>query len=185
MSEVKVTTGKPKVGGAVFRAPIGTAIPTDATTALAVAFKNLGYISEDGISNENARGTNEIKAWGGDTVLNPQTSKSDKFSMAFLDTKDVEVMKAVYGDSNVTGDLTSGITVKVNAEELTAAVWVIDMVTTDGDPKRICIPDGTVTEVGEITYKDGDAVTFDVTISCVPDTEGNTHYEYLKKKSGE
>ena len=33
-----VTVGKPKVGGAVFRAPLGTELPTDATTALNEAF---------------------------------------------------------------------------------------------------------------------------------------------------
>ena len=30
----KVTVSKPKVGGAVYRAPLGTTPPTDATTAL-------------------------------------------------------------------------------------------------------------------------------------------------------
>ena len=38
-NKANVTTGKPKVGGAVFRAPVGTTLPTDASTALNSAFK--------------------------------------------------------------------------------------------------------------------------------------------------
>ena len=34
-----VTAGKPKVGGSLFRAPAGTDLPDDATTALDTAFK--------------------------------------------------------------------------------------------------------------------------------------------------
>ena len=41
----KTSVGKPKIGGAVFRAPVGTALPTDATSKLDVAFKELGYCS--------------------------------------------------------------------------------------------------------------------------------------------
>ena len=46
-----VSTGKPKVGGAVFTAATGSTLPTDATTALDEAFKSLGYCSEDGVTN--------------------------------------------------------------------------------------------------------------------------------------
>ena len=49
-----VSAGKPAVGGAVFVAPTGTTLPTDATTALGSAFKALGYCSDDGLTNSNS-----------------------------------------------------------------------------------------------------------------------------------
>ena len=63
MADVKnVTAAKPKVGGAVYSAPLGTTLPTDATTALNVAFKALGYISEDGLKNKNSPSSENVKA---------------------------------------------------------------------------------------------------------------------------
>ena len=46
-SAKNVTTAKPKTGGAIFCAPAGTKLPTDATSALDPAFKCLGYVSEE------------------------------------------------------------------------------------------------------------------------------------------
>ena len=74
-----VTFGKPKVGGAVYVAPAGTVLPTDAITALDNAFQSLGYISDDGMVNTNSPETDDIKAWGGDVVAVLQTEKSDEF----------------------------------------------------------------------------------------------------------
>ena len=42
-----VSTGKPNISGAVYVAPMGTTLPTDATTALDEAFTCLGDVSED------------------------------------------------------------------------------------------------------------------------------------------
>jgi hypothetical protein len=179
-----VTAGKPKVGGAIYRAPIGTTIPTDATTALGTAFVCLGYVSEDGLTNDNSPESEDIKAWGGDTVLTLQTSKEDTFGFTLIEALNVEVLKTIYGDDNVTGTLSTGITVTANTKELDEYVWAIDMVLRDGALKRIVIPDGKVSEVGTITYADGDAVGYETTLGTSPDASGNTHYEYIIKTAG-
>jgi len=176
-----VSAGKPAIGGAVWRAAMGTTAPTDATTALDNAFKALGYCSEDGMTNSNSPETTDIKAWGGDTVLNIQEEKNDTFQFTLIEVLNEDVLKAVYGSSNVTGTLSTGITVTANAKEPEVGVWVVDMVMNSNTVKRVVVPQGKISEIGDITYTDSDAVGYEVTITALPDENGNTHYEYIKK----
>lgn len=181
-SSSNVSAGKPKVTGAIFIAPVGTTLPTDSTTALASAFVELGYASDAGVVNSESRETETIKAWGGDTVLKPFTGKEDTFQFTLIEALNVNALKLVYGDSNVTGDLTNGISIKSAAEDLDYHSFVIEMVL-NGAIKRIVIPSAKVTEVGDITYADGEAIGYDTTLSAVPDAAGGTHYEYIKAVS--
>lgn len=181
-SSSNVSAGKPKVTGAIFIAPVGTTLPTDSTTALAAGFVELGYASDAGVVNSESRETETIKAWGGDTVLKPFTGKEDTFKFTLIEALNVNALKLVYGDSNVTGDLTNGISIKSAAEDLDYHSFVIEMVL-NGAVKRIVIPSAKVTEVGDITYADGEAIGYDTTLSAVPDAAGGTHYEYIKAVS--
>ena len=179
-----VSAGKPKIGGAVYRAVAGTTPPTDATTSLAAAFKGLGYCSEDGLVNSNSPSTTDIRAWGNDIVLNIQEEKPDTFQLTLIEALNVEVLKAVYGSGNITGALATGLTVKANSSEPEEGVWAIDMVLNSNCVKRVVIPKGKISEIGDITYSDSDAIGYQVTITALPDSTGQTHYEYIKQVSG-
>ena len=182
-----VSVGKPNVSGAIYRATrtSNLTVPTNASASLSGDYKCLGYISEDGVTNSLSMDSDKVKAWGGDTVLAFQTDKDDTFEFTLLEILNDDTLKAVFGANNVTVTAASvsapkSIAINVNSDEQDEAVWVIDMVMRGDNPKRIVIPYGKITEMGEITYKDDEAVGYNVTITCTADSSGNTHYEYME-----
>lgn len=178
-----VTTGKPNISGAVYVAPIGTTLPTDATTALGTAFICLGYVSEDGLENNNEMDVSAIKAWGGMIVYRSLNELDDNFALTLIESENVDVLKAVYGDTNVTIDASGNVTINVKADDPEERVWVFELALRNNRAKRIVIPDGAVTAREAITYNDSDAVGYGITVSAYPDASGNTHKEYLEKAS--
>ena len=175
-----VTAGKPKKSGAMFTAPIGTQLPTTANEALDNAFKCMGYISDDGLTNSNSPESDTVKAWGGDPVLCLQNEREDKFKFTAIEAMNTEVLKVVYGADNVVGDLANGIAISANSDESEVKSFVIDMIYTSNVMKRVVIPAGKVTSIGDVNYKDDDAVGYEIELTCLPDETGNTHYEYIK-----
>lgn len=176
-----VSVGKPMTGGAVFIAPAGTTPPTDAVTPLAEAFENVGYISEDGVTNAIETDSEEIKAWGGDIVLNPQTSRSETFAYTMIEQNET-AFKHVFGENNVNVDaVTNAITIKHNGNEREENVVVVETLLSGGKVKRQVIPRGKVKEIGEIVYKDDEPIGYETTIQALLDADGNTAYEYIAK----
>ena len=175
-----VTAAKPAVAGAVSVGATTATLPTSTSTTLGTAFTCLGYISEDGMTNNNSPEVEKIKAWGGDIVLTPVSGKEDTFHFTLIEAINMDVLKVVYGSSNVSGSLSAGITVNAKTSDPEAHSWVIDMVLRNNVAKRIVIPNGSISEVGEITYADGDVVGYEVTVDAFPNASGVTHYEYLK-----
>ena len=176
-----VTAAKPRVSGVVYIAPKGTTLPTDASTTLSSSFTSLGYLSEDGFTNNYEISSEDIREMGGNIVLTVQTEVSDTFTFKLISALDVEVQKAVYGSSNVSGSLSSGIAVTVDGDEPGENVWVLETIMRDNALKRIVIPDGKISSIGEIVYRRNEAVGYEITLTALLDaTSGFNHKEYTK-----
>lgn len=171
----KVRVGKPLATGGILIAPTGSVLPTDNSTAPDVAFVACGFIGDGGVTQSIATDVQEIKAWGGDTVRKIQTSHDLTYQFRMIETTDV-TLKKYYGDGNVTTAL--GITtVKINSTELGHDCYLLE-VDDGGDRVRVVIPDGQITDRGDIVFQDADVVGYDVTVTCYPDTDGNKAYLY-------
>lgn len=174
-----VSTGKGKIGGYAYIAPTSATMPTDATTALdASSFLELGYISEDGITNATERDSEDIKDLNGDTVLTVQTSHSETWQATFIESLNINTLKMVYGDENVT-ESNGAISITADGKEPDEKAFVFEMVMQNGKAKRIVIPRGKLGELGDIVYRASEAIGYDVTISALPDASGAKHHEYI------
>jgi hypothetical protein len=181
-STTNVAVGKPKVAGGAFRAPLGTAVPADGTTALNAAFKNLGFVGEDGLTFSPSRSTDKRKAWGGQTVKVLQTDYSETWSLTLIEYRNSDVQKSVFGDANVTTTAaTSSAGTKVNVKHTAAVLpngtWVFEM-QEGAATTRVVLPNAQITEVGDVTYSDEEIVGYEVTLEAFADATGVNSYEY-------
>lgn len=154
--------------GGVLTAATGTTMPGGVNGAL-TSFADAGYISEDGLTMTIDKETQDIRAWGGDKVRVIQTGHSLMFTLTLLEVSSVS-LGLVFGADNVTAT-TDGYSVDITNAELPHLAWVFD--TADGDQfLRIEVPDGQVTDMGDVVFVHSDAAKFEVTIEAYPDSAG-------------
>jgi len=181
-SAAKVVAGVPLATGGVLLGALTATAPTTAVSTL-TGFSAAGYIGEDGVTETNERSTDRIRAWGGDTVKVVQTEHNVTYQFTFLETLNADVLKAVYGEDNVTTTAAGVSTgtlheVQVNSSTLPHKSYVFEV--KDGDAKiRIYVPDGQITEVGDITYSDSEVIGYQVTVEAFADELGNKAYKFL------
>lgn len=148
--------------GGVWKAVPATALPTDATTALIAGYLELGYITEGGVSQSMDEQTTTLKGWqNGDTVRTVQTGHDLVYSFAAMESNP-NVLTAFYGN------MTAG-KIEVNGSSGTRGRWVIQVI--DGAKQvRIVIPDGQLTDRGDVQYTNSAAAIFPMSITCYPDS---------------
>ena len=159
------------VTGGAYIAPEGTTLPTDAVTAKDAAFEEVGYDHEDGVTQSISTDITDLRAWqNADVVRKIQTSHDLTYAFTMIETSDV-TLAAYYGNY-------AAGAVEVNSTALPHKSWVIEVIDGDDD-LRIVIPDGQITERGDIVYQNGDAVGYPITITCFPDASDVKAYIYV------
>lgn len=172
-----VALGKGVQGGYLYAAPLGTTLPTDYSTDLSSDFECLGYIGEDGITESVDEDVTEILDMNGDSVLTETGSHTKTFNLTEIETK-AATLKEYFGDSCVK-DAGGTITVKEVAGKRVKEVYVFDLVLSGDRRMRIIIPEGKVTEVGDINYSSGEVVGYEQTITAYPDSDGVKTIRYI------
>jgi hypothetical protein len=149
--------------------PTGTTAPTDSTTALAVGFAGLGWISEDGITESYSDDTTEIRGNDGTVLRRVITGSSATLQFTLLESK-TDVLELYHKGGTMSGSA-GAFKIDVKAPNTDQRSFVFDVL--DGtEHLRLYVPLGEVTERGDIVYSNSQPIGYNVTVSCYPDSSG-------------
>jgi len=155
------------VTGAVYAGPTTATAPTSATSSVPAQYNDMGYISEDGVTEAYDEDVQDIQAWQGGAIVRTLISSS-KATLAFtmIETK-ASVLELYHKGSTVESLGVDGYKIDVKSPNVVRKKFILDVL--DGDKHiRIYVPDGEVTERGEITYVNDETIAYTVTVTCYP-----------------
>lgn len=177
----KAAAAKPKVGGGLYYAPLGTALPTDTSTALAAAFKALGPISEDGVQPSRDTSVEKVKEWDGSTLAQLLTDESRSFEIKLYGVHDSDVLAYLFGANATITAPGAGVGTKIavldKGGKPANAVLVIEMVY-GGVSMRKVIPVADAVITAEEPYAAGGLMAYTITVEALKDATGTRVYEY-------
>jgi hypothetical protein len=166
--------------GLAFIAPEGTTVPTDALTALNVAFVNGGKITEDGLTAKFDKSVKEIKCFGSTQIQRVLvTEEKTTFDIAFLQTTAAAV--AVYSNkalSDVSADVTGAMATTYGHSAAVRYAVVFEVID-GGNHVRFVCPSVEVSARKERKIAAGEADIRGVTFTAYPDAAGYACYEYI------
>ena len=180
-----VYAAEPLATGGLIVFPLGTPPPAEpddpdgATAELPEGGIDLGHIGEDGFTETTDRTTDKKRNWGGKVVKVLQTEYTHTVKFVFLESLNGYVLKEVYGPTNVTispADGTHGtrVAIRKNARKLPRRTWCIDSWDSELNAfYRNWIPEGQITELGDVVVVHSDTIMYEVTIECFEDENGD------------
>lgn len=174
-----VSAGKPKAGGAVFIAPAGTPVPTDAISELPEEFACLGCISEDGVTNAQSTDSEDFTDWEGEVVESSTTTYAETLGMTFIEVVNTDVLSFVYGADHVHMTERGGVHIEHTGDDRDECVLVVDTILKGKKIDRLVAPRATVGEIGDITRKRSELMGYEATIKCKADVDGVPVHEYI------
>lgn len=178
MNAQQVTVGAALATGAIWVAPQGTTLPTDAVSTKDAEFTLLGFTSDAGVQISESSTNQTIRAWEARTeVYNVRSEYTESISFMPIQCN-ADVAALTWGDTRVTVDEQTGaIAAQHSADTLEPVCIIIETTPREGIVKRYC---GTfqLTERGaqamDGTQVDGRQLTF----NAIADENGVTMYEY-------
>lgn len=173
-----VSVGKGAVGGYAYYAPYGTTLPTDNTTQLDAAFRNIGYINEDGVTFTDESDSESIPDMNGDSIVTTSGAITKTFTFFAAEVK-ADTLKLQYGDANVT-DATGTVTVHDKGPNNGQYSVVFEFRLKDGRKERCIVPSATVSELGDLVYNYSELVGREITMAASLDaTLGDYYVRYI------
>jgi len=152
--------------GSVWKAPTGTTLPTDSTTALNAAFKNLGFVKNGFEVNQDFK-TQEIEVW---QTLEPvrqfPTGINKTISFEAVESNNVTVALAW---NNATITTTSGgvYTMSIPSSYVNTEFSIVADMSDGTTSQRIVIPRATLNALPKITAGRQDAITYQFEIQIL------------------
>lgn len=183
MSASQVGIGSADVTGAIFVAPKGTTLPTDATTNLSGSFVLLGFTSDAGVTISESTSTEDLRAWEGRTVVMTAVTEYTE-SVSFTPIQcNSDVAKLMWGNDAVTIGGDGSIHAKHHGKTMEPVVIAIETTPRTGIVKRYT---GTfqLTERGEHVMNGAQVEGRQLTFKAIADDSGYTMHEYTAFVTG-
>lgn len=156
----------------VYVAPVGTTAPTDIATALNAAYKAVGLLSEDGMTESREEDITDHFAWGG--VLVRTTRSKHKRTITVTVLEDNLVVFDLVNPGSTAATVTGVTTRTVKVPTTNPKAMVLQLV--DGTvTKRRAIPKCEVVEVGDVTLSDSEMAMYELTINIYPAADGTLY----------
>ncbi|WP_234817782.1 hypothetical protein [Mycolicibacterium sphagni] len=172
MSNDLVYAAEPAAEGTIFAGPLSADPPTSAVSELDSLFLDLGDVGEDGFTEIVDRKIDKKRNFGGKVVKVLHTEFGITYELVFLESLNADVLKAIWGASNVTvtpadGEHGTQIEVRKNSKRTPHLQWVIDTIDSElGARHRTWIPEGEIIDTGDVKIVHTDTIEYKVTIEA-------------------